>query len=237
MTWSRIKPRGVIYGATWSTTRANWAARHQPSHPCYRCGHPLGPMGPHLHLDHDDWDKTIIRGFSHAQCNRSAAGKLGNARQKAAGAKPAGPAICSYCKTPYVRRVAHQRFCSQPCREAVTYAARAKPVPRPRLQPLRPAVPTMDVKPCVVCGTPTTRTRCCSNECSTEAARRAQRARYQPVERKPRPLAEACVHGHVFDEENTRFRLRDGYTERACRQCHRDANKATKQRERAARNW
>ncbi|MGZ4516698.1 MAG: hypothetical protein ACXVXN_02085 [Mycobacteriaceae bacterium] len=84
MTWSRVKPRSQVHDAAHAKARKQWAARHSPSDPCYRCGHALGPMGPHLHLDHDDYDKTIYRGFSHAKCNLSAAGNLGRARQQAA---------------------------------------------------------------------------------------------------------------------------------------------------------
>lgn len=64
MTWSNGKGRGTKYGSQHQTARKQWAAKHQPWHPCARCGHPLGPMGPHLHLDHAD-DGLGYRGFSH----------------------------------------------------------------------------------------------------------------------------------------------------------------------------
>jgi hypothetical protein len=33
-------------------------------------------VGQQLHLDHDDWDRSILRGFAHADCNiRAAAAK------------------------------------------------------------------------------------------------------------------------------------------------------------------
>jgi hypothetical protein len=48
--------------------------------PCYRCGLPM-LRGQELHLDHDDWDRTIIRGFSHKHCNLRAAAKKARAIQ------------------------------------------------------------------------------------------------------------------------------------------------------------
>lgn len=33
--------------------------------PCVRCGQPMLP-GQKLHLDHDDYDRTKLRGFAHA---------------------------------------------------------------------------------------------------------------------------------------------------------------------------
>jgi hypothetical protein len=91
VTWSRLKPRSQGHGHEHTKARKLWAAQHHPADPCYRCGHPLGPMGPGLHLDHDDHDKRIYRGFSHGspcptcgvRCNLSAAGRLGRTRQQA----------------------------------------------------------------------------------------------------------------------------------------------------------
>jgi hypothetical protein len=42
------------------------------STPGVRCGELMLP-GQALHLDHDDWDRTKLRGFSHAECNIRAA--------------------------------------------------------------------------------------------------------------------------------------------------------------------
>ena len=90
MPWSRNRPRSAEYGSDWQKTREQWAARHHPSDPCYRCRHPLGPMSRHLHLDHDDIDRSIIRGFSHGdepcpycgvRCNLSAGARAARARQ------------------------------------------------------------------------------------------------------------------------------------------------------------
>lgn len=84
MTWKRIKqPRAQIHGSAHAQARKQWAARHDPQDPCARCGRPLGPMGPNLHLDHHDRDKTRYIGFSHAACNTRRAGQLGRAQQKA----------------------------------------------------------------------------------------------------------------------------------------------------------
>jgi hypothetical protein len=51
--------------------------------PCVRCGQLMLP-GQKLHLDHDDWDRSIIRGFAHAICNLRAAGRKGKAVQRMA---------------------------------------------------------------------------------------------------------------------------------------------------------
>lgn len=83
MTWSRVKPRSATHGASHDKARKQWAAKHQPNDPCVRCGKPLGPMSPNLHLDHHDSDKTRYLGFAHKACNLRAAGQLGRARQKA----------------------------------------------------------------------------------------------------------------------------------------------------------
>jgi hypothetical protein len=51
--------------------------------PCVRCGEPMLP-GQKLHLDHDDYDRRILRGFAHADCNIRAAAKKARAIQLAA---------------------------------------------------------------------------------------------------------------------------------------------------------
>jgi hypothetical protein len=48
--------------------------------PCYRCGLPM-LRGQELHLDHDDHDRSIIRGFSHKHCNLRAAARKARAIQ------------------------------------------------------------------------------------------------------------------------------------------------------------
>lgn len=91
MTWSRVKARSDVHGVAHMRARRRYAARHHPLDPCARCGHPLGPMGPGLHLDHDDHDKRVYIGFSHGApcptcgipCNLRAAGQLGRERQQA----------------------------------------------------------------------------------------------------------------------------------------------------------
>lgn len=82
MTWQRTKPRAQVHGSAHAKARKQWATQHAPSHPCVRCGQPLGPMGRWLHLDHHDTDKSVYLGFSHAACNLTAAGQLGRAVQK-----------------------------------------------------------------------------------------------------------------------------------------------------------
>ena len=90
MPWSRSRPRSNEYGWNWSKTRAEWAKRHDPDDLCTRCPHPLGPMGPWLHLDHDDHDRSIIRGFAHGEpcpwcgvrCNVVAGAREGRRRQE-----------------------------------------------------------------------------------------------------------------------------------------------------------
>ncbi len=51
--------------------------------PCVRCGLPMLP-GQKLHLDHDDYDRTRLRGFAHAECNIRAAARKARAKQIAA---------------------------------------------------------------------------------------------------------------------------------------------------------
>ena len=60
-----------------NTTAAGYGNSHQKlrkallakayGQPCSRCGLPMLP-GQALHLDHDDYDGTKWRGFSHAKC-------------------------------------------------------------------------------------------------------------------------------------------------------------------------
>lgn len=82
MTWSRVKPRSQVHGSSHAKARKAWAEQHDPADLCVRCRRPLGPMGPWLHLDHHDVDKTQYLGFSHRACNLTAAGELGRARQR-----------------------------------------------------------------------------------------------------------------------------------------------------------
>lgn len=80
MPWSRSRPRSSSYDYAHVKARKAWAARHDPADPCTRCGHPLGAMGPGLHLDHSP-DRTYYLGFAHARCNVRAGAKAGRARQ------------------------------------------------------------------------------------------------------------------------------------------------------------
>lgn len=82
MPWSSSRPRNTSYGAEHAKARREWAAQHRPDDPCTRCGHPLGPMGRHLHLDHNR-DRSGYLGFAHARCNVRAGAREGRARQDA----------------------------------------------------------------------------------------------------------------------------------------------------------
>lgn len=84
MAFTRTKASSAArgYGTAHTAARRAWAARHQPTDLCVRCRRPLGPMGPHLHLDHNR-TRTGYLGFAHAQCNRKAGSREGRARQGA----------------------------------------------------------------------------------------------------------------------------------------------------------
>jgi hypothetical protein len=86
------KGRGDRYGSEHQRERRQRAARHTPADPCSRCGHPLGPMGHWLHLDHDEIGGYL--GFSHGsrrcpvckrRCNLRAGAQKG--QRKASGAR------------------------------------------------------------------------------------------------------------------------------------------------------
>lgn len=57
--------KGGRYDRKHQIARADAAKHHDPNHGCARCGHPLGPMGPWLHYDHDETGGYL--GFSHGQ--------------------------------------------------------------------------------------------------------------------------------------------------------------------------
>lgn len=88
MAWSTSRPRSAAYGSEHAKARKAAAARHDPSDPCTRCGHPLGPMGRWLHYDHNA-SRTGYLGFAHGapcswcrkRCNQVAGAKAGRARQ------------------------------------------------------------------------------------------------------------------------------------------------------------
>ena len=76
-------PHGAKYGGYHQAVRtaalaALWA---NPATPCARCGLPMDPSQPSLlHLDHDDVTGGYV-GLSHASCNTTAGGRLGQARR------------------------------------------------------------------------------------------------------------------------------------------------------------
>lgn len=84
--WGRFKPKADTtargYGYEHQKARARYAAAHRDTDPCARCGQPLGPMGPSLHLDHDD-NRDGYLGLSHAACNVRAGARLANSRREA----------------------------------------------------------------------------------------------------------------------------------------------------------
>ena len=88
MPWSRSRPRSASYDYEHTKARKAAAAKHHPTDPCTRCGHPLGPMGRWLHYDHSD-DRSTYLGFAHGapcpwckrRCNQRAGAKAGRARQ------------------------------------------------------------------------------------------------------------------------------------------------------------
>lgn len=88
MPWSSSRPRSGEYGSAHAKARKAAAARHSPTDPCTRCGHPLGPMGRWLHYDHNRARDGYL-GFAHGapcpwcrkRCNVVAGAKEGRARQ------------------------------------------------------------------------------------------------------------------------------------------------------------
>jgi hypothetical protein len=84
MTWATPKaPKGDRgYGYTYQKLRKQLLPQACGT-PCVRCGELMLP-GQKLHLDHDDWDRSIIRGFAHSDCNIRAAAKKARAIQTAA---------------------------------------------------------------------------------------------------------------------------------------------------------
>ena len=70
------------YGAAHQQQRRHWAPTVNAGRAtCWRCGQPIHPGTP-WDLGHDDHDRTKYRGPEHTHCNRSAAGRKGNARQR-----------------------------------------------------------------------------------------------------------------------------------------------------------
>lgn len=63
------------YDSKFYAIRREYVERHETEpFDCIRCGEPI-PINEPFHLDHDDDDRSIIRGPSHPLCNLSAAGK------------------------------------------------------------------------------------------------------------------------------------------------------------------
>ncbi len=83
MTWNRSRKRAPKkargYGYEFQKLRKQLLPQAYGK-PCSRCGLPM-LKGQELHLDHDDWDRTKLRGFSHAACNLRAAARKARAIQ------------------------------------------------------------------------------------------------------------------------------------------------------------
>ena len=94
MPWSDSRPKSSStargYGKLHREAREAYAQVHRVTDPCVRCGHPLGPMGPWLHLDHNS-ARTGYLGFSHGsypcpwcgrRCNLRAGAQAGRRKQR-----------------------------------------------------------------------------------------------------------------------------------------------------------
>lgn len=97
--------KGQRYDSRHARARRLAARKHNDQDPCARCGHPLGPMGPNLHYDHDDTDPTgeTYLGFAHGstpcptcgrRCNIQAGSDEGNRRLL--GVLVGGPNACPH---------------------------------------------------------------------------------------------------------------------------------------------
>ena len=97
MAWARPKaPKGDRGTGTPTRSYAKPYSPAPTAHHARAADCPCSP-GQKLHLDHDDWDRTKLRGFSHAECNIRAAAKKARAIQIAAKrkAKQAGTPLVS----------------------------------------------------------------------------------------------------------------------------------------------
>jgi hypothetical protein len=83
MTWrgptSPLSNTERDYGTKHQKARKAAARQHNPTDPCARCGHALGPMGPWLHYDHNDTRSGYL-GFSHGTQPCPVCGKRCNIR-------------------------------------------------------------------------------------------------------------------------------------------------------------
>jgi hypothetical protein len=87
MVWDRrgqLPPAQRGYDATHRAAREQWAKLVRTGAVCcVRCGKPVAPWQS-WHLDHDDNDRRIYRGVSHASCNLKAGARRGRAIQTGA---------------------------------------------------------------------------------------------------------------------------------------------------------
>ena len=66
------------YGTQHQKARATALAARQPGDTCWRCGEPLGADDTALALDHNDNNRALYNGLTHAQCNSGRKGGTPN---------------------------------------------------------------------------------------------------------------------------------------------------------------
>jgi predicted nucleic acid-binding Zn ribbon protein len=172
MPWSRSRPRSRKYGTAHAKARAAAAARHQPTDLCVRCGHPLGPMGPGLHYDHNRTGDGYL-GFSHARCNVRAGAREGRRRQ----ADPRRQWTLHPCGFCGKHAGEGRKYCSQRC----GYLANKDRPPKPRTPRIPKPKPEPAVHTCLVCNATFTgrKRKYCSDQCMASGNRVIARNRYR----------------------------------------------------------
>lgn len=178
MPWDTTRPKLNGYGRDHQAERRRRAQLHQPTDPCVRCGQPLGPMGPHLHLDHDDHDRRKYLGFAHRACNIRAGALKANAAQRTTHDGTG----CRWCG----RKTRPGRvFCSRRCgwlgtRTRTRY--RQLQIDFPPADPIR----TWPARQCRLCGVHYSgNATFCTQPCADEYARRQVRELYRHRHGKP----------------------------------------------------
>lgn len=175
--------RGERYDRRHQIAREAAARRHTPDDPCARCWHPLGPMGPHLHYDHDEHGGYL--GFSHGtepcpvcgqKCNLRAGAIKGNAIHAAVprSAWVGANRQCRICNAAFLPMHPRQQCCGPECRLEFS-----KWINEHRAE--REPAPTPEPRPCSVCGETFQpamhHTRVCSGLCHQRSWRAKNRER------------------------------------------------------------
>lgn len=167
------------YAPKLTTTQRGYGHKHQKARrayveafrsgdPCARCGDPMVGDASLFDLDHTD-DRTGYLGLSHRECNRSVQRKKMGGRTS----------VCDHCGLEYRARWADQVYCGVACQKA---ARAVKAMLRKTLRERR----VVEVKPCVICWSSLTPTRCCASvECRVEYNRRSNRDRYRAAHGLP----------------------------------------------------